>query len=197
MSPSAVGLGGRSGASLPSSNYDKAGELRRTQDSLLKINTIPLSRIGTDPARQTCSSGGLSILPALLAGHTIPTPRAWGWTRPSASASSCRRSQPTALRPDASGSRGPGEAHRSLGNRPWSPTVERCCSVKPWPASAKEVNDAWFAQNPTSGALRSRYDEDRLNCIRAGAGYKARPLNGVWATAPFLHNGSGTTFTTC
>lgn len=23
-----------------------------------------------------------------------------------------------------------------------------------------------------------------------GAGYKARPLNGVWATAPFLHNGS-------
>lgn len=22
------------------------------------------------------------------------------------------------------------------------------------------------------------------------AGYKARPLNGVWATAPFLHNGS-------
>jgi hypothetical protein len=24
----------------------------------------------------------------------------------------------------------------------------------------------------------------------ASAGYKARPLNGVWAVAPFLHNGS-------
>ena len=30
----------------------------------------------------------------------------------------------------------------------------------------------------------------RPNCIRASLGYKARPLNGVWATAPFLHNGS-------
>ena len=30
----------------------------------------------------------------------------------------------------------------------------------------------------------------RINCLRAPHAYKARPLNGIWATAPFLHNGS-------
>ena len=30
----------------------------------------------------------------------------------------------------------------------------------------------------------------RPNCLQANLAYKARPLNGVWATAPFLHNGS-------
>lgn len=30
----------------------------------------------------------------------------------------------------------------------------------------------------------------RANLVRAPCGYKARPLVGVWATAPFLHNGS-------
>lgn len=31
---------------------------------------------------------------------------------------------------------------------------------------------------------------NRPNDVRAPLAYKARPLNGVWATAPFLHNGS-------
>lgn len=31
---------------------------------------------------------------------------------------------------------------------------------------------------------------DKPNCLQAGQGYKARPLDGVWATPPFLHNGS-------
>jgi hypothetical protein len=30
----------------------------------------------------------------------------------------------------------------------------------------------------------------RPNDVRAPLAYKARPLNGVWATPPFLHNGS-------
>jgi hypothetical protein len=30
----------------------------------------------------------------------------------------------------------------------------------------------------------------RKNLVRAPCGYKARPLHGIWATAPFLHNGS-------
>lgn len=37
---------------------------------------------------------------------------------------------------------------------------------------------------------QTRMDGFRANCIQAPLGYKARPLNGVWATAPFLHNGS-------
>ena len=30
----------------------------------------------------------------------------------------------------------------------------------------------------------------RPNCLQAKPAYKARLLNGIWATAPFLHNGS-------
>ena len=28
------------------------------------------------------------------------------------------------------------------------------------------------------------------NQFRGGLAYKARPLNGIWATPPYLHNGS-------
>ena len=36
--------------------------------------------------------------------------------------------------------------------------------------------------------LLAEIDSQRDSFIRLG--YKARPLNGVWATAPYLHNGS-------
>ncbi|MBO6555107.1 MAG: hypothetical protein JJ957_01300 [Pseudomonadales bacterium] len=50
--------------------------------------------------------------------------------------------------------------------------------------------DQWFDRQRASEAERLAITTDRPNCLQAGAGYKARPLNGVWATAPFLHNGS-------
>ncbi len=31
---------------------------------------------------------------------------------------------------------------------------------------------------------------NRPNCVQAPAAYKARPLNGIWAAPPYLHNGS-------
>jgi len=31
---------------------------------------------------------------------------------------------------------------------------------------------------------------NRPNCIQAPPAYKARPLNGIWAAPPYLHNGS-------
>ncbi|MBI1685015.1 di-heme-cytochrome C peroxidase [Caulobacter hibisci] len=31
---------------------------------------------------------------------------------------------------------------------------------------------------------------NRPNCVQAPPAYKARPLNGIWATPPYLHNGS-------
>jgi len=38
---------------------------------------------------------------------------------------------------------------------------------------------------------RPKFDGNgRRNLVRAPCGYKARPLHGIWATAPFLHNGS-------
>jgi len=48
----------------------------------------------------------------------------------------------------------------------------------------------WYEEHGTSEAERRRISGSRRNCIRAPLGYKARPLDGVWATAPYLHNGS-------
>lgn len=59
-------------------------------------------------------------------------------------------------------------------------------------ALVQEANDRWFANNPqvSREERRVEYEKGMPNCLRAGNGYKARPLNGVWATAPYLHNGS-------
>ncbi len=58
-------------------------------------------------------------------------------------------------------------------------------------ATVQKTIDAWFKVNGLSDPdLQKLFEEGRPNCIQAGFGYKARPLNGVWATAPFLHNGS-------
>lgn len=48
--------------------------------------------------------------------------------------------------------------------------------------------DAQFP--PTSPADRERMNGYRRNGIRALLAYKARPLDGIWATAPYLHNGA-------
>jgi hypothetical protein len=41
--------------------------------------------------------------------------------------------------------------------------------------------------NPSDDSVQSKAT---LNNATAKIGYKARPLNGIWATAPYLHNGS-------
>jgi hypothetical protein len=43
---------------------------------------------------------------------------------------------------------------------------------------------------PTPEPKRDEMNGYRPNGIQAPLGYKARPLNGVWATPPYLHNGS-------
>jgi len=58
-------------------------------------------------------------------------------------------------------------------------------------AIVDQTINAWFDANFVSDAeLKDNMRGGRPNCLQAGQGYKARPLNGVWATAPFLHNGS-------
>lgn len=52
------------------------------------------------------------------------------------------------------------------------------------------TNLQWFKQNYISEPQQEVMEGSRPNCLQVGQGYKARPLNGVWATAPFLHNGS-------
>jgi hypothetical protein len=55
----------------------------------------------------------------------------------------------------------------------------------------KTVN-YWYDHEtpPTPDPLRQEMNGYRKNGIRAALAYKVRPLNGVWATPPYLHNGS-------
>ncbi len=51
------------------------------------------------------------------------------------------------------------------------------------------VNFYYNAQN-TPAADRTRMNGNRDNGIQALLAYKVRPLDGIWATPPYLHNGS-------
>ena len=50
--------------------------------------------------------------------------------------------------------------------------------------------EKWYDNNGIPEAERLKMNGYRPNCLQAKFSYKARPLDGIWATAPFLHNGS-------
>jgi hypothetical protein len=53
------------------------------------------------------------------------------------------------------------------------------------------INRWYDDQNaPTSADRRDEMNGRRPNGIQAELAYKVRPLNGIWATPPYLHNGS-------
>ncbi len=53
------------------------------------------------------------------------------------------------------------------------------------------VNHWYDAQQPLiAAAVRKQMNGNRPSAVRALLSYKVRPLNGVWATPPYLHNGS-------
>ncbi|MEM7427182.1 MAG: di-heme-cytochrome C peroxidase [Pseudomonadota bacterium] len=64
----------------------------------------------------------------------------------------------------------------------------------------QSVVTKWYDENNVPPEKRKMMNGNRPNCILAGVPpwpledvkpvYKARPLDGIWATAPFLHNGS-------
>lgn len=54
----------------------------------------------------------------------------------------------------------------------------------------KNVANRWYVSENIPQPERNKMNGYRANLIQAKWVYKARPLNGVWATAPFLHNGS-------
>jgi len=57
-------------------------------------------------------------------------------------------------------------------------------------AVVERVVERWYDANNIPVPERQRMNGHRANGIRAPLQYKARPLNGIWATSPFLHNGS-------
>ncbi|QPF85442.1 hypothetical protein IC762_03670 [Bradyrhizobium genosp. L] len=50
--------------------------------------------------------------------------------------------------------------------------------------------NSWYDQNKTPTPDRDRINGYRPPDIQAKLAYKVRPLNGIWATPPYLHNGS-------
>jgi len=57
-------------------------------------------------------------------------------------------------------------------------------------ATVQSVNNYWYKAHNTPASQQEEMNGYRKNCLRAPFAYKARPLDGIWATAPFLHNGS-------
>jgi hypothetical protein len=52
------------------------------------------------------------------------------------------------------------------------------------------VVNRWYDVHNTPPAQRDKMNGFRPDGVRAPLAYKARPLNGIWATPPYLHNGS-------
>jgi hypothetical protein len=52
------------------------------------------------------------------------------------------------------------------------------------------IVDQWKSKSNENAADEQDVNGGRLDEIRAPLAYRARPLNGIWATAPYLHNGS-------
>ena len=57
-------------------------------------------------------------------------------------------------------------------------------------AVVQEVVERWYDQGNATRSQRDQRNGYLPNCLQAPEAYKARPLNGIWATAPYLHNGS-------
>jgi hypothetical protein len=55
---------------------------------------------------------------------------------------------------------------------------------------AGHIVEQWAAQSPENSALEREVDTGRANDFRGLQAYRARPLNGLWASPPYLHNGS-------
>lgn len=162
--------------------YMKNGQLVQTTEKVLDLNVIPESQIGTDPAQ-----GNVLITRTLsTAGSTNGTVM--------------QRTKGLGIDDKICG-RDPNQAFKnSLYGENRAIALVDGVPIKDGGyvsfglalgAIVQQTIDAWFADNGISDPeLKERFLGGRPNCFQVGQGYKARPLNGVWATAPFLHNGS-------
>lgn len=144
--------------------YRKDGKTLTTPGSYLRLPVIPLDEIGTDPRQ----AGVLSHRMVDTTGLGLDT-----------SICIVTPSDPAQATKDG--------GWLGFAQVTDSPALSFAAALG---AVIQETNDQWFDQHYVPEAWRATYQGDRPSCLRAGAGYRARPLNGVWATAPFLHNGS-------
>ena len=55
---------------------------------------------------------------------------------------------------------------------------------------SKRIAAQWAALSPANTQIERQIDGSNGGQFRASLAYRARPLNGLWATPPYLHNGS-------
>jgi hypothetical protein len=89
----------------------------------------------------------------------------------------------------------PAEAADMMNRRVATPPALGITSNEFGPALGQLVEftvNHWYdgQQPPTSTDVREQMNGNRPSKVRACLSYKVRPLNGVWATPPYLHNGS-------
>ena len=146
--------------------WTEDGEERQTAESVLKVKIIPHARIGTDPAQSR-----------VLTNRQVDT-----------------AGMELARAGDYSPGLGIDIDVCVLGKNGLEMTHVSDDAAEDYPlalgAVVQMVIDEWFRHERMGGADRAPFEGDRPNCLLSGLGYKARPLNGVWAVAPFLHNGS-------
>ena len=146
------------------------GKQKRTEDKYLNVNIIPQTELGTDPGQGR-----------VLAERTVNT----------SAISSVLSTTPDT---DTSVTE---QAGLGIRTRVCTPLNDRLdtVSINDDPllnfglglgAAVQLGIDKWREDN----FAQMSKEQDQPNCLQAGKGYKARPLNGIWSTGPFLHNGS-------
>ncbi|MCB1739187.1 MAG: hypothetical protein KDK91_02375 [Gammaproteobacteria bacterium] len=198
--------------------YRENGTLRQTAEQVLKLKIIDLPAIGTDPAQARVLSERLADTAGTLTTLAVPAPGGalppGGGTAAATTpltlpgiglsgnvcasdrdAATRREQNADEYRPGGSVPRPPYAAASTPATNDLVDLQVRDSGSLPYPIAlatiVQQSIDAWFELNGVADAQsRWRFMGARPNCVQAGKGYKARPLNGVWATAPFLHNGS-------
>ena len=133
-----------------------------TAESFLHLNVIPLSKIGTDGQQA-----------GVLANRTVDTTDTGLNTQLCTPAPQPLDSNSTTpLISVAFGDSATNNFGLALG------------------AYVQHTIDQWMNQNLIPNDWLAQFSGNRPNCLQVGKGYKARPLNGIWATAPYLHNGA-------
>lgn len=150
---------------------------KSTPESVLDVRIIPLNEIGTDPAQANVLTTRTLNTAGNAKGTLEDRTRGLGLDRAVCTQDSNQvylgQKQPDLV--EGLVVNDGGEVSFALGLG----------------ALVQQTIDAWFAANfITDPALQAAFLGGRPNCLQAGQGYKARPLNGIWATAPYLHNGS-------
>jgi hypothetical protein len=56
--------------------------------------------------------------------------------------------------------------------------------------ATQKIVEQWIKRSPENAAFADMVNCGRPNRFQAPLSYRARPLNGIWAMSPYLHNGS-------